>query len=137
MNLFSRYVLLLSVLTTLYFLSGCGNDKAVEPAPVVIDTTCIPNGYVVTYTMDIKPILETTCTNPDFGSCHQPTPDGGSGFDYTNYDGISAEADPGGPLENRVLVIMDMPSVATLGPTSLTDCQLAKIQSWINNGAPE
>ncbi|MBA2407762.1 MAG: hypothetical protein H0V65_07210 [Chitinophagales bacterium] len=113
-------------------LSSCANDKAFEPVPMVIDTTCIPNGYQVTYTQDIKIILETYCTNPMYGSCHQS----GSEYDYTFYEGIKEEADTG-TLELRVLIYHDMPPPYSLGPKDLTSCELQKLSEWIYNGAPE
>ncbi|MBA2423525.1 MAG: hypothetical protein H0V61_09935 [Chitinophagales bacterium] len=117
----------------LLLLSGCASDKALESLPVNIDTVCIPNGYTVTYTGDIKMILETYCTDPGYGSCHQS----GSDYDYTYYLGIKAEAEIDGPLEDQVLKFQTMPPPNSMGPKDLTDCELQKLSEWIYNWAPE
>ena len=119
MTLYFRSAFFLSIVLSVLFFAGCTKDKADQ---VVTAPPCLPDGYVVTYTVDIKPILDTS--------------DGGSGFDYTNYEGIKQEVDMG-TLENRVFVLKDMPSVSTLGPTTLTSCDLETLQSWIDGGAPE
>src|SRR5436190_19321324 len=82
-----------------FYLASCNFDKAEQPQKVNTDN-CIDSGHVVTYVADIKSILETHCTDPKYGDCHQA----GSlnGFDYTNYDNIAAEA-ANGNLYERVL----------------------------------
>ena len=136
---FLKYAFIVPVTASLFYISSCSNDKAAEMIPAPIDTLCIPDGYTVTYTNDIKTILETYCTNKDFGICHQSDADNGSGFPYTTYEGIALEADGGlsPTLYHRVFEIGDMPSIITLGPQELSACDAAKLESWIENGAPE
>lgn len=130
----SKYVLFVAIVGTILYLASCTKDKAMEPGAAV---SCIPDTYTVTYTADVKAILETYCgTLGNFGSCHQSIANGGIGFDYTTYDGIKLEFDLG-TLENRVFVVKDMPFPGTLGPTTLSDCDKQKLQKWIDEGAPE
>jgi hypothetical protein len=134
---FLKYAFLFPGAVVPVYISSCANDHALEMRPAVVDSTCIPAGYTVTYTNDIKTILETYCNNPGSIDCHE----GGtsSGFDYTTYGGIAPEADSGiqSPLYNRVFIVGDMPSVFTNGPEELSECDAAKLESWLENGAPE
>jgi hypothetical protein len=117
-------------------LVSCTSDQALEPIIVNTDT-CIAAGHIVTYTADIKTILETHCTDPIFGDCHQP---GSSTFDYTNYTNIAAEA-ANGNLWDRVLnpntILTPMPSPASAEVNVLTPCDTAEIGAWIRGGWPE
>ena len=134
-----RYFLLCSLVSSIIFITACSNKKADEIIPIV-DSTCIPTGHIVNYTEDIKFILETHCTLSSLGTCHQSEPQGGQpGLDFTTYLGIAPEADTnnGGQLENRVLIIKDMPSAIATPPQILSSCELLKFQEWIDGGAPE
>ncbi len=120
-----------------FYFSSCTSDKSVQPVLVNLDSCVVPAGRLVTYTTDIKPILETYCTQ-NFGSCHQAGYY--SGFDYTTYDGIKAEAD-NGKLLDRVLGPFDtgdkMPLSSSTGLKTLTACDTFKIHTWVLQGAPE
>ena len=78
----------------------------------------------VTFAGMIFPIIQGNCS---ISGCHIA---GGTGPGlYENYDQVKASVD-NGKLENRVLVLQNMP------PTSpLTACQQFQLQVWIDAGA--
>ena len=103
-------------------LTGCYYDKEEELYPMSqqeCDTTNI------SYSTDIEPIIANNCAT---SGCHQA---GGNGNGiFTNYAGLKAKVD-NGSLHNRVVVVRDMPP-----NSSLPECQVDKIDAWINAGAP-
>jgi len=134
-----RNLLLMLATVNFVFMISCTNDKAPEPVAVNTDT-CIAAGDTITYVHDIKPILDLHCTDPSLGSCHQSDADNGSGFDFTSYLGIAAEA-ANGKLEQRVLDVPSigavMPSVLATPPQVLGPCDTVIIRAWINGEWPE
>lgn len=134
---FLKYAFLFPVAAVPVYISSCANDQALEMRPAAVDSTCIPEGYTVNYTNDIKTILDTYCNKPGDIDCHEAGTS--SGFDYTTYGGIAAEAEFGveSPLYKRVFIDGDMPSLLTQGPPELSICDAAKLESWILNGIPE
>jgi len=109
-------------------------DKTPEPSGS--GDSCVTAGQIISYSADIVPILNTYCTDASFGSCHQSNTDpNGSGFDFTTYDGFAAEAP-----DNIQLYVLSanatMPKAGTLGPTTLTDCEKLKLQTWLDQGFP-
>lgn len=84
----------------------------------------------VTYTNKVKSIATTNCT---FSGCH----DAGSGNgDFTTYSGVKIKVD-NGTFNQRVLVLKDMPPSHSPGPKFLSQCDLALLRKWVNDGAPE
>lgn len=80
---------------------------------------------MVSYAMDIAPIMQNSCATV---GCHVQ---GGLGNGLLeNYTQVKAKVDDGS-FRQRVLVQRDMPPAVPL-----TDCQLAHIQQWIDDGAP-
>lgn len=139
MKIFIRYTLAFSVVSYLVFLASCAKDKAAEPSDIIDTVSCIQPGQIITYTSDVKTIMETYCSDAGFGSCHQSELQGGTpGLDYTTYPGIKEKADDG-TLIFRVFNSPDnpMPSIVSTGPQTLTDCDLLKLQAWVDAGAPE
>ena len=102
-----------------FSFTACYFDNEEELyGPVTCDVTN------VTYSTDIVPIINTTCAT---SGCHVA---GGSGpGDFTTYAGLKAKVD-NGSFVNRVLVQKNMPPS---GP--LSDCNEAKLQKWIDDGA--
>ena len=86
----------------------------------------------ITFSGTILPIVETHCSDPLFGSCHEQGSDFG---DYSSYDGIKAKVDNGGILARAVLN-RDMPPEYSEGPKGLAYCDSREIQEWIKAGAP-
>ncbi|MBT8194848.1 MAG: hypothetical protein KJO64_00345 [Bacteroidia bacterium] len=79
---------------------------------------------VTTFSAVVQPIIQNNCA---LSGCHVP---GGTGIgDYTNYAGVKAAVD-NGKIQNRVIDLKTMP------PSSpLANCDILKLQKWINNGA--
>ena len=104
----------------------CAKDKGVLPAGSAL-TNCDTTTNI-TYTGIIDSIINLKCATP---SCHAP---GGTGNgDFTTYAGLKAKVDDG-TFRNRVLVTKDMPS--TSSGIIMSDCDLKRLEAWINKGAP-
>ncbi|MEO6168476.1 MAG: hypothetical protein ABIO46_11645 [Chitinophagales bacterium] len=143
MKLFIRYTLAFSLVSYLVFLASCAKDKAAEPTDIIDTVACIQPGQTITYTGDIKRIMETYCTDKNFGTCHQSeldSPAGTPGLDYTTYAGIKEKV-LDGQLIARVFdpssSLPPMPPLNTEGPQTLTDCDYLKLQAWVDSGAQE
>lgn len=139
MKILFSYFFSLSIIIAFVFLAGCAKEKAAEPSKITDTVACIQPGQTITYTDDMKLILQTYCTDKGFGSCHQSDADGGTfGFDFTTYAGIKEKVDDG-TLVDRVFNSPGnpMPSVLSTGPQTLSDCDLLKLQTWIDQGAIE
>jgi len=103
------------------FIMGCyyDNEEELYPGGAPCDLESI------TYLNDIKPIIDTNCA---ISGCHVP---GTSRKDLTTFQGLKDIANDG-RLEDRVIVQKDMPP-----SQPLSKCQMDKIQTWIDAGAPE
>lgn len=134
MKSFISYTLSFSLIAFMVLLASCAKDKAIEPSDTIDTVGCMQPGQTITYYNDIQKILETNCTNEDFGPCHQSGTPNGPELDFSTYEGIKAKADDG-TLIDRVITNQDMPSPATTGPQTLSDCDKSKIQTWVNQGA--
>ena len=101
-------------------VSGCYYDNVEELYSGSADCDVENVDYVTV----IKPIIDTNCA---ISGCHVP----GTGEpDFTTYTGVKKAVD-NGSIEDRVIVRKDMPPA---GP--LSSCNIAKIQAWIDKGAP-
>ena len=79
----------------------------------------------VTFSGTIFPIIQGNCS---ISGCHIA---GGTGPGlFENYDQVKSFVD-NGKLENRVLVLKNMPPISPL-----TNCQQLQIQQWLDRGAP-
>jgi hypothetical protein len=119
--------------------SSCYYDSLEElhPAPIIIpginDSTSTGCDTVnaITYTADIKPILDGNCGTGN--NCHNGS-GSQSGIDLSNYDGAKAIA---GALVDAVTWgdgISNMPKGST---SKINDCSIAKIRKWVNSGTAE
>lgn len=121
-------------------LSSCYYDSLEElhPAPIIIPgindstSTGCDTTKALTYTADIKPILDANCGAGN--SCHNG---GGSqsGIDLGTYAGAKAAA-----LGKLVGAITWDGSASNMpkGSTSkINDCSIAKIKKWVNTGTAE
>lgn len=83
----------------------------------------------MSYASDIRPIINISCA---ISGCHH------AGavltFPLTTYDEVKAEAENGLLLKS----INHDPSVSAMPKdvSKLSDCQIGKITSWVNAGAP-
>lgn len=87
----------------------------------------------VTYTNDIKPIVNATCA---ISGCHDGSAGSASPGDYRTFADIKTVVD-NGKFKNRVLILKDMPPSYSTGPKTLTDAQLDLIQCWADKGYKE
>ncbi|MEI7801940.1 MAG: hypothetical protein WCI97_04800 [Bacteroidota bacterium] len=115
-------VLLLLILIS----SGCYYDKYNKLYPPVVTTTC--DSVNVTYSVTVRSILDGYCMG-----CHNAsTASGGAIFD--SYSGVNAYVSTGQLMGDvkHLSGFVPMPS-----PTvKLSDCDIAKLQKWVNDGAP-
>ena len=114
----------LSIIGMMVFLSSCYYDVAEElyPEKPVCDTTN------VTFSNDIFPIINTNCT-----SCHSGQAPGGN-IKLENYNDISAAANNGSLL--GVIRHEQGWSPMPKGGGKLNDCDIAKIETWFDQGTP-
>jgi len=90
-----------------------------------IENEC--NTSNVSFSADVMPTIQSNCT-----SCHGATnPMGGTSL--TNYTTVKA-AGSSGALLGTIKHQNDYPAMPQSG--SLTACQIAKIETWVNNGMP-
>jgi uncharacterized membrane protein len=110
-----------------FFLSSCYYDNEEDLYPFDSSQSC--DTLNMSYTNDIKPILEASCV-----SCHTTSgPSGGVVLD--TYQQVKIVADNGrlwGSV-NHESGYSAMPQ----GGSKLGDCDLNKIKAWINDGSPE
>lgn len=111
----SKYILI-----GLIFFSSCVyNNEEELYGDIVCDTEN------VTYSAEIQSIIESSCAT---SGCHNA---GGSAPNiYESYNNVKASVDDGS-FENRVLVQKNMPP-----GTPLSDCNIALIEAWLEDGAP-
>lgn len=112
-------ILNICVLVMCVSLSSCYYDNKED---LYGDIPCDPVG--VSFTKDIQPLIQTECA---IYGCHIQ---GGAGYGvFENYQNIKAKVD-NGSLRSRVIVQKDMPP-----SNPLSECQIAHIEAWINEGA--
>ena len=113
-----------TLLITFWGFLSCTYDNA-SPEPMEIgscDTT------EVHFSEDIFPIIQSNC----FMNCHNGNSPS-SGFKLETYEQIKQKVDDG---RLRGAVFQEPGFVAMpLGSSPLSDCDLAKIDAWIQKGA--
>ena len=112
-----------SLALLLLSVSGCYKDKAETLYPQL---TCDTTG--VTYSASIAPMLSAYCN-----SCHGGnTPSGNLKFDY--YQGVKYQVDNG----HLIGAVTHAPGYQPMpkDQNMLSNCNIAKIRSWIAAGAP-
>lgn len=118
----TSFFLLASILLPFLFTS-CESENKEELFPKDPAVVCTTDS--MSFSMDINPIIAANCA---ISGCHV------SGFsegDFTSYQGIKDKIDNGDKIRERVVIKKDMPAS---GP--LPDCEIKKIESWLNAGAP-
>ncbi len=107
-----------------FFLTGCYYDKENElyPAAENCDTT-----GTITYSGSIAPVMTGNCN-----VCHSGANPSG-GVITSTYDGLRAVA-----LDGRLSAAVNWtgPIQMPQGTDKLSACNLAKINKWVNAGAP-
>lgn len=107
------------------FLAACSYNNEEELYP---NETCDTTN--VTYSIDIKPIFEQNCY-----SCHSSSAQTLYGnLNLEDFDNIQRVVDDGHLLKN----IKHEPDGIPMpkGGGKLSDCNILKIENWINQGIP-
>jgi hypothetical protein len=91
-------------------------------------TTCDTTG-TISYTTQVKPILQTWCNG-----CHGGTAQAGAGIVLSTYSGVKSAVDNGSLVGsiNQNSGYSPMPK----NGNTLSACNLATIQKWVDAGAP-
>jgi len=119
---------LFSLLIALLFLQSCYYDVETELYPT--NSCTLPDQ--VSFSTDILPIIEATCTT----SCHTPGTSGeGSGVfidnaNTTAYEGIMVAVNSG-TFESSVITQRTMPK-----GSALSSCHYDMINKWLVQGSP-
>lgn len=110
-------------------ISSCTKNSETLQAEIPLsDSTCMAN---VTYSQNIKPIINTTCA---ISGCHVS-----NGFkDFSTYTALKDELDTKGTAYflSRIKSGGGMPPSYTTGPKSISDCDYNKIEAWLNQNYP-
>ena len=115
--------ILLAIILLPFLFTSCESENKEELFPKNTSEVCTTDS--MSFSIDINPIIAANCA---ISGCHV------SGFsegDFTSYQGIKDKIDNGDKIRERVVIKKDMPAS---GP--LPDCEINKIESWLNAGAP-
>jgi hypothetical protein len=113
--------------------SGCYNDKYDKLYPSSLGTTTCDTSGTITYSGDIKPIIEANCYSPGNG-CHDATGSAVSQYDYeTSITALQTNAQTGLLLNS--INWQNVPSMPKNG-NKLPSCDIDKITRWVDEGAP-
>lgn len=117
------FALLLSVALT---TTGCYYDKE----DLLYGTETCNTTVASTYSTEVSAIMSSHCA---VGGCHNAS-SAASGIVLDNYAGVKTQVDNGKLIGviTHTGGFIPMPR----GAAKLSDCNIAKIQSWINAGAP-
>lgn len=119
-----KFVLLLSIIIIVFSWLGCQNKKDEIAYPV---TTC--DTLNVKYSVDIVGILQANC-NVCHASAIANSSGGGNKLD--TYSNLQPYAQFGSLLNSITRSVNTMPK----GAPKLSDCNIAKIRTWVRNGYP-
>ena len=117
-------ILIPIILVALMLSSGCYYDNEEELYPT---DTC--NTSDMSYSADVLPILEDNCY-----SCHNQAGNQG-GITLEGYSNLKTYVDNGkllGAIKHE-----DGFSAMPQGEPQLAECQIAKIEAWIDQGASD
>lgn len=122
-----KYLSRAIVILSLAFFTGCYYDKEELVYPPNTGTTC--DTTAIKYSTDIVNILQANCY-----TCHGGTGSLGGGNKLDNYTSLLSHTTNGDLLG----VITHTPGYPPMpdGGAKLSDCNIAKIRTWIRNGAP-
>lgn len=101
-------------------LFACYKDNEEE---LYSESECETAG--ASFSKDIAPLIQAECATP---GCH--VQGGSANGIFENYQNVKAKVD-NGSFRNRVVVLKDMPP-----SSSLSNCQIAHIEAWLDAGAP-
>ncbi|WGD34951.1 hypothetical protein [Olleya sp. YS] len=104
---------------------SCSNNSEDD----LIDTTPIPEGQKVTYTADIKSIMDNNCT-----SCHSNPPVNGAPNSLMTFQDVSNQANT---VLNRISLQSGEGGAMPLGAPRLPQASIDLFQQWIDDGLLE
>lgn len=120
-----RFLILCFVSLALF--AACTNERKEE-----IGTPSQP----VSFKTEVQPILETYCYQFGNQRCHIDNSNQGAPFDFREYAQIKETIDSK-RFQTKVLgASADMPPFYSAGPKVLAPADKAKLQAWVNQGAP-
>ena len=122
----SLYVLL--ILAGMFY--SCSYKKGDIPNPVQSMSGCVTSN--ITYSKTIAPIIDQYCISCHGSNTYQA---GGGGYNLDGYNNMKTYSEPGGILIKSITSSSGVIPMPYGGPP-LSSCDIAKIQSWINAGAP-
>lgn len=122
------------VLFLLVFFFSCVNRNLKDYQPQVVKNTEEVPEELVSYTADIKPLIESRCSK-----CHK----GEEGFDWTvlsDLQGVASTKYTSTDVDSKLLSRLKNTKYGTRmpqdGPPYLSDEQIGMIEKWANAGAP-
>lgn len=83
----------------------------------------------MSFATDIVPILQSNCY-----ACHSNANQAVSGVSLEGYSNVKVQVD-NGSLIGAITHASGYPPMPQGGP-KMSDCNISKIRSWVNNGAP-
>ncbi len=112
-----KAIVLVAFIGTIVLLS-CEHKKEEQK---ITNTTDSCNA-TLTYTGGIKTLVDANCA---YSGCHVV---GTGAGDLTTYELLSSKASE---INTRAIVVKNMP------PSSMSDCNITKLDNWIKAGMPE
>lgn len=123
----TKYLSRVIVVLSIAFFTGCYYDKEELVYPPTTGTSC--DTTAVKYSTDIVNILQSNCY-----SCHSGAASLGGGNKLDTYTNLKLYTNNG----LIVGVVTHSPGYLPMpqGGPMLSDCNIAKIRTWVRNGAP-
>jgi cytochrome c553 len=118
-------IVLIVIISIATVFSGCYYDKADLVYP---KTSCDTTN--MTYTTSIRSIISTNCN-----VCHGGTAAGAQGIKLDSYSALKGQGSTGELM--RRLTTTDPIKMMPQGGPRLSDCDIAKINWWVNHGSPQ
>lgn len=110
-------------------LFGCSTDSTNDLQSAPIPTLPLAQNVPITYTANIKSIIDTNCI-----SCHNNPPVNGAPTNLTNYLNVKNAS---GTILERISKNTGESGAMPLGGQRLSQIQIDTFQKWINDGLIE
>lgn len=128
---FLKSIILFAVFFSCTMLSSCYNDSEEELYGTTPNGTCDLT-TAVKFSTVVSPIISSKCGT---SGCHSASSKA-AGINLGNYDAIKAYATSSKAVFLGSIKRESSYSPMPKGDTKLPDCDISKIESWINAGAP-
>jgi len=128
MKKFLKNVLALSLL--IFVLQACYNDKADKLYGVKTTTSC--DTASVSFKTTVLPILQQNCA---ISACHDPSTQS-NGYNFNTYNSVAAAIQTNN--DQFIGSISHNPKYIAMPNNGgkLADCDINKIEAWVNSGYP-